>query len=108
MVIKCTWIGGNAWFGSIKSCIELKKRLGLYSTAKCSIISNEDFACISGGKAWSTACRSLGLARRPMPTEKKSLLWHVPGVPKSVAYLVSLCSKTVRHGMNMLSITFRE
>jgi hypothetical protein len=25
-----------------------------------------------------------------------------------VAYLVSLCSKTVRHGMNMLSITFRE
>ena len=26
------WVGGNAWFGSIESCIELKKHLGLHST----------------------------------------------------------------------------
>mgnify|MGYP006203513335 FL=1 len=31
-VLRGGWVGGDAWFGSIESCIELKKRLGLYST----------------------------------------------------------------------------
>ena len=26
------WLGGDAWFGSIESCVELKRRLGIYST----------------------------------------------------------------------------
>lgn len=30
-VFRGRWVGGNAWFGSIESCIELKKCLGLYS-----------------------------------------------------------------------------
>ncbi len=31
-VVRGGWVGGDAWFGSIESCVELKKRLGLYST----------------------------------------------------------------------------
>ena len=31
-VEKGGWVGGDAWFGSIESCVELNRRLGLYST----------------------------------------------------------------------------
>ena len=31
-VVRGGWVGGDAWFGSIESCIELKKHLGLHST----------------------------------------------------------------------------
>ena len=26
------WVGGDAWFGSVSSCLELKKRMGTNST----------------------------------------------------------------------------
>jgi hypothetical protein len=26
------WVGGDAWFGSVMTCVELKKRLGIHST----------------------------------------------------------------------------
>ena len=32
-VQKCGWVGGDAWFGSINSAVELKRRLGLYLTS---------------------------------------------------------------------------
>ena len=31
-VIKGGWIGGDAWFGLINSCVKLKKRLDIHST----------------------------------------------------------------------------
>ena len=31
-VVPGGWVGGDAWFGSVESCIELKKRFNVYST----------------------------------------------------------------------------
>ncbi len=31
-VVDGGWIGGDAWFGSINSCVELKKRFGIFSS----------------------------------------------------------------------------
>ena len=31
-VVKGGWVGGDSWFGSVMTCIELYKKLGLYST----------------------------------------------------------------------------
>ncbi len=31
-VIDGGWVGGDAWFGSVESCVELKKRCNVYST----------------------------------------------------------------------------
>ena len=31
-VIEGGWVGGDAWFGSIESCVELKRMFSLYST----------------------------------------------------------------------------
>ena len=39
-VVRGGWVGGDAWFGSIESCIELKKHLGLYSLSLSSRMFN--------------------------------------------------------------------
>jgi hypothetical protein len=31
-VIEGGWVGGDAWFGSVMTCVEVKKRFGVYST----------------------------------------------------------------------------
>jgi hypothetical protein len=31
-LVKGSWVGGDAWFGSVESCVELKRCLGIYST----------------------------------------------------------------------------
>jgi hypothetical protein len=31
-VVEGGWVGGDAWFGSVESCVELKKRFNVYST----------------------------------------------------------------------------
>jgi hypothetical protein len=104
--IKGSWFGGDAWFGSMESCFELKKRLGLYSTFI--IKQNVQYFPMKVLHAILVVRHSLQPAGHWVIMQA-----NVSGVElyvmayvwssKGMAYMVSSCGKTVRHEQSYLS-----
>ena len=100
------WVGGDAWFGSIKSCIELKKRFNVYSTFiikqnvqyfSMKILHAVSIARHSSHPAghWVVMQANIGGVELYVMVYAWSL--------KGVAYMVSSCGKTVRHEESYIS-----
>ena len=99
-VIEGGWIGGDAWFGSINSCVELKKRFGIFSSFI--VKTNKKYCPVE-------VIRSILLARygtRPgghWVVMKATIsgvdlfLMAYAWSQKGIAYIVSSCGPTVRH-----------
>jgi hypothetical protein len=99
-VIKGGWVGGDAWFGSVNSCVELMKRLGIHSTFI--IKGNKNYCPVE-------VIRSVLLSRfgtRPgghWATMKATIsgvdmfLTAYAWSQKGIAYILSTCGTTVRH-----------
>ncbi|KAL7537556.1 hypothetical protein ACHAWF_005802 [Thalassiosira exigua] len=97
------WVGGDAWFGSINSCVELYKRLGMFSTFI--VKQNLNYFLMQ-------VLHAVLRARYPRHTVGHRVMMKTPiaGVDifvmayassnKGVAYMVSSCGKTVRHSKN--------
>jgi len=105
-VVRPGWVGGDTWFGSIESCIELKKRMGLYSTfiikqnvqyfsmkilhavlvARHSSRPAGHWAVIQVNVGWVELCIM-------------AYAWR----SKEGAYVVSSCGKAVRHEQSYIS-----
>jgi len=99
-VVKGGWIGGDAWFGSVNSCVELMTRLGIHSTFI--IKTNKNYCPVE-------VIRSVLLARfgtRPgghWATMKATIsgvdmfLTAYAWSQKGIAFILSTCGTTVRH-----------
>lgn len=105
-VLRGGWVGGDAWFGSIESCIELKKRLGLYSTfiIKQNVqyfpmkILHAVLVARHGSRPaghWVVMQANIG----GVELYVMAYAWS----SKGVAYMVSSCGKTVRHEQSYIS-----
>jgi len=105
-VLRGGWVGGDAWFGSIESCIELKKRLGLYSTfiIKQNVqyfpmkILHAVLVARHGSRPaghWVVMQANIG--------EVELYVMAYAWSSKGVAYMVSSCGKTVRHEQSYIS-----
>ena len=100
------WVGSDAWFGSIESCIELKKCLGLYSTfvIKQSVqyfpmkilhaVLVARHASHPAGH-WVVVQANVG----GVELYVIAYAWSSNGV----AYMVSSCGETVRHEQSYIS-----
>ncbi|KAL7549478.1 hypothetical protein ACHAWF_012745 [Thalassiosira exigua] len=100
------WVGGDAWFGSINSCVELYKRLGVFSTFI--VKQNLNYFPMQ-------VLHAVLRARYPRQTAGHWVVMKttISGVDlfimayawsnRGVAYMVSSCGKTVRHSQNYTS-----
>ena len=99
-LIRGGWVGGDAWFGLVATCVELRKRKEIFST----FIVKQNV-----GYFPKSVLHSILLARYP---KRPAGHWAVmkatiSGVDifimayawsqKGIAYMVSSCGKTVRH-----------
>ena len=105
-VVRGGWVGGDAWFGSIESCVELKKCLGLYSTfiIKQNVqyfpmkILHAVLVARHGSRPaghWVVMQANIG----GVELYVMAYAWS----SKGVAYMVSSCGKTVRHEQSYIS-----
>jgi hypothetical protein len=105
-VVEGGWVGGDAWFGSIESCLELKKRFNVYSTFI--IKQNVNYYPMQ-------VLHKVLLARHGSKPAGHWVVMQttIAGVEliamayawsqKGVAYMISSCGKTVMHEEPYLS-----
>ena len=99
-VIEGGWVGGDAWFGSIASCVELKHMLSLYSTFI--IKQNVNFFLMKLLHSILLVHHGTHLARHWVVitttiAEVDLYATAYAWLSKGVAYMVSTCGKTVQH-----------
>jgi hypothetical protein len=99
-VIEGGWVGGDAFFGSVESCVELKRVLGLYSTfiVKQNVnyfpmkVLHAVLVARHGSRPagnWVVMKSTIG----GVDLYVMAYAWS----SKGVAYMVSTCGKTVMH-----------
>ncbi|KAL7554128.1 hypothetical protein ACHAWF_017536 [Thalassiosira exigua] len=105
-VEKGGWVGGDAWFGSVGSCVELKKVLGIHSTFI--VKQNVNYFPMK-------VLHAVLVARYPQRPAGHWVVMKttISGVnifvmayawsQKGIAYMVSSCGTTVRHEKNYMS-----
>ena len=99
-VIKGGWVGGDAWFGSIESVVELHQVLGLYST----FIVKQNLNYFPMKVLHAILCARHGARPAGHWVIMKATIGGVDlyvmayaWSSKGVAYMVSSCGKTVMH-----------
>ena len=105
-VEKGGWVGGDAWFGSMETCVELKRRLGLYSTFI--VKQNLNYFPMPVLHAVLRARypqRTAGhwVVMKATISEVNVFVMAYAWLNRGVAYMVSSCGSTVRHEQNYRS-----
>jgi hypothetical protein len=100
------WVGGDAYFGSIESCVELKRWLGAYSTFI--IKQNVNYFPMKVLHAILTArCGPRPAGNWVVMTAKIGgvdlYVMEYAWSSRGVAYMVSSCGKTVMHEQSYVS-----
>ena len=105
-VAKGGWVGGDAWFGSVNSCVELMKKKGIHSTF---IVKQNLNYCPT------EVIHSILIARHKTRPAGHWVVMksEISGVDifllvyaysnKRVAYFISTCGTTVRHSVDYKS-----
>ena len=100
------WVGGDAWFGSINTTVELKKKLGIFSTFI--VKGNVNYFPMD-------VLKSVLLARYPKRpaghwvvmkatiSEVELFIMAYAWSNKGISYIVSSCGTTIRHERDYVS-----
>ena len=100
------WVGGDAWFGSIESCIELKRRCGVYST----FIVKQNIKYFPMQVLYKILLARHGsrpaghwVVMQSKIADVELFAMAYAWSQRGVAYIVSTCGKTVMHDQPYIS-----
>jgi hypothetical protein len=100
------WVGGDAWFGSVMTCVEVWKRFGVYSTFIIKNNSNmfpmqQMFAVLKARYGNKPAGHWVVFQTEISGLKLFALAYAWS--QRSVAYMVSSCGKTTSHELKYLT-----
>jgi hypothetical protein len=96
-VVEGGWVGGDAWFGLVESCLELKKRFNVYSTFPMQVLHKVLLARHGSKPAGHWVVIQTTIAGVELIA--MAYAWY----QKGIAYMISSCGKTVMHKEPYLS-----
>jgi hypothetical protein len=105
-VVEGGWVGGDAWFGSVESCVELKKHFNVYSTffikQNVNYFPMRVLYKILIARHGSKPVGHLVVMQTAMAGVELITIAYAWS-QKGVAYMISLCGTMVMHELPYLS-----